>query len=144
MKLLGAVAISLIASFAPCCCLLANANEIELREVVTVDVQQAKRLHDLGAVFIDIRGHDAWRIGHIDKALHFEFYQDLNSLKHSKTISKDTPLVFYCESSECVTAAYASAVSLYWGFDQVFYFQDGYFAWLLKDYPIQSLVAKLH
>jgi rhodanese-related sulfurtransferase len=137
-----------MASFAPCICLLANEGNStsveDSRHVVTISLQQAKRLHELGATFIDIRSADDWRIGHIDKALHYDFYQDLSALKDSTEFSKDTPLVFYCESSECLQAAYASAVSLFWGYDKVFYFQDGYFAWLLNDYPIQSLVSNLH
>ena len=156
MRLLRVVAISLMASFAPCICHFASAADAtpvsttngltknSEKQVVTVSVQQAKRLHDLGATFIDIRSLDEWRIGHIDNALHLDFYEDLNSLRENPEISKNTPLVFYCESSECMQAAYASAVSIFWGFDNVFYFQDGYFAWLLKDYPIHSLVSKLH
>ena len=148
MRLFRAVAFSIVTSFAPCICLFAGAAEesmaLDSREVVTVNLQQAKRLYELGATFIDIRSQDAWQIGHIDKALHYDFYEDLNALKNNTNISKDTPLVFYCESSECLQAAYASAVGLFWGYDKVFYFQDGYFAWLLKDYPVQSLAAKLH
>ena len=146
MRLLRLVAISLMASFAPCICLSANEQGVSVnqaRQVITVSLEQAKRLHDLGATFIDIRSHDAWQIGHIDKALHYDFYNDLDSLRNSEEITKDTPLVFYCESSECLQAAYASAVSLFWGYDKVFYFQDGYYAWLLKDYPIQSGSTKL-
>lgn len=148
MRLLGAVAISLVASFAPCLHLAANevdfSKQEDVREVITVSLQQAKRLHEAGATFIDIRTYDAWRIGHIEKALHYDFYEDLNGLKDSTELSKDTPLVFYCESSECLQAAYASAVSLFWGYDKVFYFQEGYYVWLLNDYPIQSLVVNLH
>ena len=148
MRLFRAVAFSIVTSFAPCICLFVHAAEesasLDSRQVITVNLQQAKRLYELGATFIDIRDRDAWQIGHIDKALHYDFYEELSAIKSNDAINKDTPLVFYCDSSECLQAAYASAVSLFWGYDKVFYFQDGYFAWLLKDYPIQSLVAKLH
>ena len=151
MRLFRLVAVSIAASFAPCTCLVAgaenSANEKPIqdsRQVITINLEQAKKLHELGATFIDIRSPESWRIGHIDKALNFDFYEDLNGIKQSPQIAKDTPLVFYCESSECVQAAYASAVSLFWGYDKVFYFQDGYFAWLLKDYPIESLVTRLN
>ena len=148
MRLFRVVAFSLITSFAPCSCLLASDGEPDLdenaRQVITVSLQQAKKLHELGATFIDIRSLDSWQIGHIEKALHFDFYENLGGLKDSAEITKQTPLVFYCDSSECLQAAYASAVSLFWGYDKVFYFQDGYYAWLLNDYPIQSLVTKLH
>lgn len=144
MRLLKRTLLSLLISFAPCICL---ANEIvekplEERQVITVNLKQAKRLHELGATFIDIRSNDEWNIGHIEKALHYDFHNDLNQLQENTEINKDTPLVFYCESSECLKAAYASAVSLFWGYDQVFYFQDGYFAWLLNDYPIRSPLSE--
>ncbi len=140
MRLLRRTLFSLVVSFAPCIC-LANENSIDEsntseRQVITVTLEQAKRLHELGATFIDTRSDDEWKIGHIDKALHYDFHNDLNELQNSIEIKKTTPLVFYCESSECLKAAYASAVSLFWGYDQVFYFQDGYYAWLLKDYPV--------
>lgn len=105
-------------------------------EVVVINEQQAKRLHDLGAMFIDVRSEEEWRLGHIEDARNVNFRKNFAKLKDMDGIDQDTPLVFYCASRECKTGPYASAVSIEWGFENVFYFQRGYFAWMLKDYPI--------
>lgn len=115
-----------------------SANEGKtLTEVVTVGLQQAKRLWDLGAVFIDVRDDDEWQLGHIKKARHVNFRKNFAKLKNLEGINSETPLIFYCAMPECKVGPYAAAVSIEWGFENVFYFPRGYFAWMLQDYPIE-------
>src|SRR5690606_2319058 len=104
--------------------------------IIVIDVDQAKRLYDLGAVFIDGPDDEQWRIGHIKNARHVNFRKNFARLKSMEGINKDTALVFYCSSAECEIGAYAAAVSMEWGFKNALYFQDGYFAWMLEDHPI--------
>ncbi|GAB3100970.1 rhodanese-like domain-containing protein [Aestuariicella hydrocarbonica] len=109
---------------------------------VTVDVFQAKQLYDRGALFVDVRADEEWSIGHIAGAVHLDFQRDFAKLYAAEGVTRDTPLVLYCNSSNCLRSAYASAVSVYWGFKNVFYFRAGYFAWLLEDFPaVMSHVA---
>ncbi|MEX1034135.1 MAG: rhodanese-like domain-containing protein [Cellvibrionaceae bacterium] len=109
---------------------------IKLTEVIIVNIEEAKRLYDLGAVFIDVRGDEEWGLGHIKGAQHVNFRKNFVKLKNLSGVDKDTPLVFYCASIECEAGPYASAVSIEWGFENVFYFRSGYFSWMLKDHPI--------
>ncbi|MGQ9425927.1 rhodanese-like domain-containing protein [Gilvimarinus sp. F26214L] len=113
-----------------------KSSEERLTEVVAVSLSQAKRLYDLGAVFIDVRSDEEWRLGHIKGAHHVNFRRNFARLKDLEGVDRKTALVFYCSSLECKTGPYASAVSKEWGFKNVFYFQAGYFAWMLEDYPI--------
>lgn len=113
------------------------AAESSKARVIVIDIDQAKRLYDLGAVFIDVRDDEQWRIGHIKDARHVNFRKNFARLKTLDGIDKDTALVFYCSSAECEIGPYAAAVSMEWGFKNVLYFQDGYFAWMLEDYPIK-------
>lgn len=114
----------------------AEGKDKKLTEVVIVDLHQAKRLYDLGAVFIDVRNDEEWRLGHIKNARHVNFRKNFVKLKSLDGIDKETPLVFYCAMLECTSGPYASAVSIEWGFENVFYFQRGYFSWMLEDYPV--------
>ena len=111
-------------------------DQVSSQQVVTVDVFQAKQLFDRGAVFIDVRNVNEWRIGHITNAVHLDFVRDFENIRSLQGIDEETPLVMYCSSSECLLSAYASAVSAFWGFKKVFYFRDGYFSWMLQDFPV--------
>lgn len=124
--------------------ILAYESPISITGVTTVDAYQAKGLYDRGAVFIDVRTEEEWAIGHIDGALHLDFQQDFGKLYHAKGIEKDTPLVIYCNSVDCLRSAYACSVSIFWGFTQVYYFRSGYFAWVLQDFPaVMGLTEQL-
>ncbi len=121
----------------------ADSSPVAVSGAKTVDVFTAKRLYDRGAVFIDVRSQEEWSIGHVEGAIHLDFQKDFAKLYEAKGITRDTPLVIYCNSSNCLRSAYATAVSVYWGFKDVHYFRDGYFAWMLEDFPtIMSHVAK--
>jgi rhodanese-related sulfurtransferase len=108
----------------------------QLTSVMTVSLEEAKRLWDLGAVFVDVRSDAEWQLGRIRNARHVNFRKNFAKLKTLDGINSETPLVFYCSMPECKSGPYASAVSMEWGFKNVFYFPRGYFAWMLQDYPI--------
>ena len=115
---------------------LADQSPVGISGARTVNVFEAKQLYDRGAVFIDVRGDEEWSIGHIKGAIHLDFQRDFAKLYGANGITRETPLVIYCNSSNCLRSAYASAVSVYWGFRNVFYFRNGYFSWMLEDYPV--------
>lgn len=105
---------------------------------MTIDAQEAKYLHDLGAVFIDVRDEVDWQMGHIEGAIHLDFQDEFNKLYHANIEQKSIPIVIYCNGTDCLRSAYASAISAMWGFTQVYYFRGGYFAWMLEDYPMNT------
>ena len=114
----------------------ADQSPVGISGAHTVNVFEAKQLYDRGAVFIDVRGDEEWSIGHIKGAIHLDFQRDFAKLYGANGITRETPLVIYCNSSNCLRSAYASAVSVYWGFRNVFYFRNGYFSWMLEDFPV--------
>ncbi|MCQ4294814.1 rhodanese-like domain-containing protein [Pseudomonas stutzeri] len=101
---------------------------------MTVNVFQAKRLHDLGAVFIDVRSDRQWLWGHVEGAVHFDLASDFVNLA-AREWPRELPLVIYCDSEICPRSAEAVRMAVAWGYKQVFYFRSGYFAWQLHDYP---------
>ncbi|MAZ88204.1 MAG: sulfurtransferase [Cellvibrionaceae bacterium] len=126
----------LVSLFLFSCISAADQSPMAISGARTIDVFEAKQLYDQGAVFIDVRGDDEWKIGHIDGAIHLDFQRDFSKLYGANGITRQTPLVIYCNSSNCLRSAYASAVSVYWGFRQVYYFRSGYFSWMLEDFPV--------
>ena len=100
---------------------------------MTVNVFQAKRLHELGAVFIDVRADREWLWGHVEGAVHFDLASDFVSLAGPEW-PRELPLVIYCDS-EVARAARKRRAWLSAGATRVFYFRSGYFAWQLHDFP---------
>jgi rhodanese-related sulfurtransferase len=101
---------------------------------LTVNVFQAKRLHELGAVFIDVRPGREWLWGHVEGAVHFDLASDFASLADAQW-PRELPLVIYCDSEVCPRSAQAARMAVAWGYQRVFYFREGYFAWQLHDFP---------
>ncbi len=118
---------------------------------MTINVYQARQLHDLGAVFIDVRPRQAWAWGHVAGAVHLDLARDFIGLARSEW-PRSVPLVVYCDSDVCPQSAEAVRLAVDWGYTQVFYFRQGYFAWMLADYPqekgryaeIDTLSAQAH
>lgn len=107
----------------------------EVPGAMTVNVYQAKRLHELGAVFIDVRPGREWSWGHVHGAVHLELSGAFAGLARPEW-PRDVPLVIYCDSEVCLSGAEAAALAVGWGYRQIFYFREGYFAWQLEDFPL--------
>jgi len=114
----------------------ADYSPVAVTGAQTVNAFEAKALFDGDAIFIDVRNREEWQMGHIEGAIHLDFQSDFSKLYSAKGVARDTPIVLYCSSSNCLRSAYAAAVSVYWGFSNVYYFRAGFFAWMLEDYPI--------
>ncbi|WP_407291367.1 rhodanese-like domain-containing protein [Stutzerimonas zhaodongensis] len=101
---------------------------------MTVNVHQARQLHLLGAVFIDVRPRREWAWGHVKGAVHLSLAHNFAGLSQREW-PRSVPLVVYCNSEVCPASAEAARLAVAWGYQQVFYFREGYFAWMLADYP---------
>jgi rhodanese-related sulfurtransferase len=114
----------------------------EISGVKTVDAVAAKTLYQQGAVFIDVRDKFSWNSGHILGSVNLDFNDDAFIILYvSDELDKDTPLVFYCDSALEPNAAMASFFAASWGYKQVYFFRDGYYAWLAADFPVEYQVA---
>jgi len=82
---------------------------------MTVNVFQAKRLHELGAVFIDVRADREWLWGHVEGAVHFDLASDFVSLAGPEW-PRELPLVIYCDSEVCPRSAEAARMAVSWGY----------------------------
>lgn len=110
--------------------------------VVSVSLQQAKQLFDNGAVFVDVRDAQAWSTGHIDGAVNLDLESDEFSVLYvSEALDRKTPLVFYSSSPLNVHSAVASYMAKQWGYQNVYYFREGYYAWISEDFPVELRLA---
>jgi rhodanese-related sulfurtransferase len=119
----------------------ANESIESIQGVTTVSAEQALALHQDGALFIDVRNYTEWMWGHIEGALHLDLRENFNEGYMSGKLDAHKTLVLYCESPLCFRSAVASFLISMWGFENVYYFRDGYFSWLARDYPSEMLFS---
>ncbi|MBW3567680.1 MAG: rhodanese-like domain-containing protein [Proteobacteria bacterium] len=91
----------------------------------------AVRLMNAGAQLIDLRGHDAYRSGHIVNARHLPL--DELDAKAGK-LDKATPVIVYCDSG--VTSARAAEQLVKQGFADVWQLRGGLAAWKRDNMPV--------
>ena len=109
----------------------------------TIDAAGARKLHEQGAVFIDVRDELSFSLGHILGAVHLDFNDDVFAVLYvSDALDRSTPVVFYCDSALASVGAMASFFAANWGYENVYFFRDGYYSWLARDYPVHYQVAQ--
>ena len=114
----------------------------DISGATTINLVEAHRLHQEGAVFVDVRDPATWSMGHIQNAVNLDFNDDMFVILYvSDELEKDTPLVFYCDSALAPSAAMASYFAASWGYENVYFFRDGYYAWMASDLPVDFQVA---
>jgi len=116
---------------------------VKVEGATTVNAEEARRLYESGAVFIDVREAEAWKMGHIDGAVHLDFNEDEFVILYvSEKLDRSTPIVFYSNSALSSRSAMASYFAAQWGYKNVHYFRDGYYAWMAKDYPMNLVASR--
>jgi len=113
---------------------LASEAPLEVKGATTVNAVQARQLYEFGVLFIDVRPEREWSWGHVHGALHLELDGRFAELSRPDW-PRSMPIVLYCDSEVCPLGAEAARRAVGWGFQQVYYFRSGYFAWQLLDFP---------
>ncbi len=103
----------------------------------TIDAKKAKQLFDEGIVFIDVRKDKNFAAGRVPDAFHI----DLQNIYHKNTLDralyKSQPIVIYCDNHNCLRSAKATEKAVTWGYQNVYYFRDGFSAWKSSGYPVE-------
>ena len=117
---------------------LASAAEAptKINGVVTINSNQAKRLHDIGALFVDVRPYTQWQYGHVEGSHNLDLRAGFRQLLTPGVLDKSTPIVIYGNSTYHMRGAIGSYLAALWGYQRVFFLRDGYFSWLARDYPV--------
>ena len=108
----------------------------EIDGVVTINTQQGKRLHDAGALFIDVRPYLQWQLGHVAGSHSLDLRSGFRQLMVPGTLEKNTPIVIYGNSTYHMRGAIGSYMAAIWGYERVFFLRNGYYGWLARDYPV--------
>ncbi len=74
----------------------AQTSPQELAGTITVDATAAKALFDRGVLFVDVRGEDSWKDGHIPKAVHLALKTDFTKVNLYTVAEIDQEVVIYC------------------------------------------------
>lgn len=112
----------------------ASEAPLDVQGATTVNAAQARQLYEFGVLFIDVRPAREWGWGHVHGALHLELDQRFDEIS-GPDWPRGMPIVLYCDSEVCPHSAEAARRAVGWGFQQVYYFRSGYFAWQLLDFP---------
>jgi TolB-like protein/Flp pilus assembly protein TadD/rhodanese-related sulfurtransferase len=115
----------------------AKHSPLEITGATTVDAAAAKALFDRGVLFVDVRGEDSWKSGHIPKSIHLPLKRDFNKANLSAVARADREVVMYCMGPRCLLSSQACSQAVAWGFQNVYYFRDGFPGWKAAGYPIE-------
>ena len=101
------------------------------------DVSAARKLFDRGVKFVDVRGLDTWRQGHVPGAVNLFLKSAFSEENLSAVVGKNEEVVIYCMGHRCLLSSQASAKAVSWGFRRVYYLRDGYPKWQSVGYPVE-------
>ena len=91
----------------------------------TISTVTAKLLFDKGYHFIDVRGLDDFKIGHIPGAYHLSIKSDFDEQNLSAIVKKIQPVVIYCNGILCMGSSIAIKKAIDWGWSNIFYYREG-------------------
>jgi TolB-like protein/rhodanese-related sulfurtransferase len=121
-----------------------RASAFDVEGAARIDVPTAKSLYDRKVVFVDVRTEPLWNEGRIPGALHLPEAWPTDPAKPRlsesalmEIVDNADEVVFYCGGTDCYSSAFASAKALAWGYQNVFYFADGFPGWKKAGYPVE-------
>lgn len=95
-----------------------------------LEVEQVRRLLDTQAIFIDARYPRDYQAGHLPQAINIPVDADLPLYREALAgVSKDNPLIVYCQSLTCPYAKKVAAVLVGEGFTHISLFKGGWEEW---------------
>jgi rhodanese-related sulfurtransferase len=94
----------------------------------TVTTVFAKKLHEQGITFIDVRKKADYEAGHIPGAKNIPL-DSFTSDALSAVVNKKQQVIFYCNGIRCDASSTATKKALEWGWTSVYYYRSGFPDW---------------
>jgi len=123
-----------------------TSDGIQVEGPTKIDVEKAKKLHESGVPFIDVSR--IFPQGHIPGAYNLIWYRgvranlgprEFNEIRLMEIIDKWQGMVVYSSGGGGqYEAAQASAYAFEYGFQNVYYFEDGLDKWKAAGYPVET------
>ncbi len=108
------------------------------KSYAAIDPAQARRLHDEGAVFIDLRLKSLFEAGHVPGAINLTWGRGYSERRLVEAVDRDQVLVIYCYGIACDISMRATEQARAWGFREVYHFMKGFPAWQAAGYPVDT------
>ena len=105
--------------------------KIRINNVSTLDFQKAMELPN--ATLVDVRTLQEYNQGHIDGAIHVDWYKR-NFRENISNIPKDKPILIYCRSGNRTSKTSGVLKSL--GYTEIYNLQRGINEWLANKAPL--------
>ena len=103
----------------------------------SINAQEAKSLFNQGVIFVDVRKDSDWEAGRIPGAEHLDLESNYSEEALLAVVSKDDPVVIYCNGIFCLRSSEAAKKAVKWGYQKIYYFREGYPSWKQSDYPVE-------
>lgn len=104
--------------------------------------EQARRLFDQGALFLDARRSSVYRDGHIARARSMAVWEadvdDKVKAFFEEGHDSNAPLVVYCSGGDCEDSHQLAQKLWGAGFDAVFVYKDGFPDWQRRGWPVEK------
>ncbi|SVC16841.1 uncharacterized protein METZ01_LOCUS269695 [marine metagenome] len=100
---------------------------------VMVDLELAKKMYDLGIMFVDARDKDEYDESHITGAI----LEPTITGELTKDFPSDKPLITYCSGGHCdLSFELAMELMEEWNYEKVFVYEGGLPEWEEAGYPV--------
>ena len=106
-------------------------------QVTEIDADAARKLLEAGAVFIDVRGREAYGDAHIPGALPIPLADLRGAIPTSPTIDRTQPIVVYCGDG-VTTAQEGAAIVAEAGFTGAVSLRGGLASWQKAGLPLEA------
>ncbi len=108
------------------------------KSYAAIDPAQAMRLHEEGAVFIDLRLKSLFEAGHVPGAVNLTWGRGYSERRLAEVADRGQVLVIYCYGIACDISMRATEQARAWGFREVYHFMQGFPAWQAAGYPVDT------
>lgn len=129
-------ALSIVAAMAFAVPAVAKEDPMKVPGAKTINAMQAKKLFDQGVIFVDVRRDKIFAKGRIPDAVHIEMRKVYNQQTLGEHVKLNQKVVIYYDGT-CKRCYKAVEQAVSWGFAKVYYFRDGYDAWVGAGYPVE-------
>ncbi len=111
------------------------SSETILVAPVMIDLKLAKKMYDLGLVFIDARDEEGYSESHISGAI----LEPAIAGELTEISSPEKPIITYCSGGHCeLSFDLANELMAEWNYEKVFVFEGGLPEWEEAGYPVEK------
>jgi rhodanese-related sulfurtransferase len=102
----------------------------------TISLEQAKKMHAEGMIFVDVRSPRQYKKRHIQGAKHLYLKDAFTEQNLLEIGNRQTVLIVYCNGAHCLMSSKAARKAVAWGFTQIKYYRDGFRVWRKDGNPL--------